>query len=310
MSSNFYNENTSRRTSYLSNQPSDYNIDLSSRMAYSQKDDDWVAAQSYLQNGEILELKIVEQNRGGLIVKFGQLQGFIPNSQIPNLASGNHDTLKKRKVGSLMPVAVIEADKKRNRLIFTAKLDAQEYSGNQWAQGFEVGQILTGRIINLVEFGAFADIGNGINGLIHISELAWRRVTDPAEVVKVDETVKVRIQEIDYKRRRISLSRKAVRPNPWIDIKKRYRIGDLVEGVVTTEQRFGFFVELGAGVEGLLHRSEIPFGGSILGPEDVIPGEKILLRITNIEARQQRISLSLQLVTIEEQISWLMHRHK
>lgn len=308
MSSDFYNENTRQRTSYQSNQSSDYNMDSSSRMTYSQKDDDWVAAESYLKNGEILELKIIEQNRGGLIVKFGQLQGFIPNSQIPNLAPGNHDTLKGRKVGSIMPVAVIEADKKRNRLIFTAKLDSQEYSSNHWAQGLEVGQILTGKIINLVEFGAFADLGNGVTGLIHISELAWRHITDPAEVIKVGEMVKVRIQKIDRQRQRISLSRKAMRSNPWIDIEKRYRIGDLVEGVVTTEQRFGFFVELGAGVEGLLHRSEIPFGGSILGPESIVPGEKIILRITNIEAQQQRISLSLQLVTVEEQISWLMYR--
>ncbi len=306
MTSDFFKETTNHPFSHSAHQ-ADYDADSSHRTAYSQKDDDWVAAQNYYQNGEMFELKVIDQNRGGLIVLFGQLQGFIPNSQIPGLAPGKQDEIKHRKIGTLIPVVVIEANKTRNRLIFSAKTGVQEET-SEWAPNLEVGQILTGKIVNLVEFGAFANIGNGINGLIHISELSWQRIESPAEVVKIGDRIKVRVQAIDHQRERISLSHKAISPDPWIGIEKRYKIGDLVEGIITSQRKFGIFVKLGAGVEGLLHQSEIPIGGSLLPQDAIKSGAKILLRISNIEVPQQRISLSLQQVTIDEQISWLMHQ--
>ncbi len=275
------------------------------------KDEDWNNAELYLQSGEPVELKIIDQNRGGLIAALGQLRGFLPNSQIPELRNTSQGeqalAFKRRMIGTMLPLLIIEVDKERNRLICSAKTGQEDFHTHR-LDGLSVGQTISGRIVNLVKFGAFVDIGRGINGLIHISELSWQRISHPSEVVSVGDEVTVKIQQIDPERDRINLSLKELQPNPWFSIQDRYKVGDLIEGVVTSVRPFGIFIELAAGVEGLLHQSEFSDDNLISSQHISQPGEKLLVRITSIQPDQQRIGLSLQQVTMEEQLTWLMHK--
>jgi len=275
------------------------------------KEKDWEHATKQLQSGEPIDLKIVDQNRGGLIAAFGQLRGFIPNSHIPELKnisqSDKATEYKRRTIGTTLSLLVIDADKECNRLIFSAKMGRDNQLSQQIGE-FKIGEKITGRVINLVKFGAFVDLGNGINGLIHISELSWQRINHPSEVVSVGDEVTVRIQEIEQARTRVSLSRKAFLPNPWDSIEARYKVGDLVEGMVTTIRGFGIFIQLAAGVEGLLHQSESSGDGLVSSLNSSKPGDKLLVRITSIQPDQQRIGLSLEQVTMEEQLTWMMHK--
>ncbi|MBC8505027.1 MAG: S1 RNA-binding domain-containing protein [Chloroflexi bacterium] len=276
------------------------------------KDEAWKNAEIQLHSGKPIDLKIVDQNRGGLIAAFGQLRGFLPNSHIPELKSDSQSEqaieFKRRKVGTTLSLLVVEADKERNRLILSAKTGRDDQL-SQCLGDLKIGETITGQVVNLVKFGAFVDLGSGINGLVHISELSWQRIKRPSEVVSIGDEVTVQIKAIDLERKRISLSRKALQPNPWDTIEDRYKVGNLVEGVVTTVRGFGVFIELAAGVEGLLHQSEFS-GDSLINLHDSNkPGDKLLVRITNIQPDQQRIGLSLQQVSLDEQLSWMMHKN-
>jgi len=281
-------------------------------MSKGVKDEDWKNAKTQLHSGEPIELKIIDQNRGGLIAAFGQLRGFLPNSHIPELKSNGQSEqafeFKRRKIGTTLSLLVVEANKERNRLILSAKTGRDDQLSQRLGD-LKVGETITGQVVNLVKFGAFVDLGSGINGLIHISELSWQRINRPSEVVSIGDEVTVQIQAIDFERKRISLSRKVLQPNPWNSIEERYKVGDLVEGVVTTVRGFGVFIKLAAGVEGLLHQSEFS-GDSLINLHDSNkPGDKLLVRITSIQPDQQRIGLSLQQVTLDEQLTWMMHKN-
>ncbi|MEA3351600.1 MAG: S1 RNA-binding domain-containing protein, partial [Chloroflexota bacterium] len=275
------------------------------------KNNDWERVEKYLRSGETIELEIIKYNRGGLIAAFGNIEGFIPNSQISDLRQGTRSErvieFKKQKIGTSLPLRVIEADEDRARLILSTKAEKHEHDANI-LQDLEVGQTVSGEVVNLVKFGAFVDFGGGVNGLIHISELAWQHVHHPSELLDVGDEVTVKIQDVDLERKRISLSRKSLCYNPWSDIEDRYQVHDLVEGVVTTVREFGAFISLAAGIEGLLHISEMPLEPGMTPPDAVKPGEKILLRITSISPQQQRIGLSLQQVRPEERLSWMMYK--
>ena len=276
-------------------------------------EDDWERAKAYLQSGEILSLEISKQNRGGLIARLGSLEGFIPNSHLPGLSqrgkTNDAKELKMQKIGTRMDLRVIEVNKDRRRLILSAKKgieDSEERS--DVLENLEVGQTVSGKVVNLVDFGAFVDLGGGVNGLIHISELAWQHLAHPSDLLAVGDQVEVKVQKIERDRNRISLSRKALCSNPWSSIEERYQKGDLVEGVVTTVRKFGAFVRLAAGVEGLLHKSEMQLGPS-MEPKDVFqPGDEALLRITSVDPEQERIGLSQQQVSLEERLSWTMYK--
>ncbi len=275
------------------------------------KDSDWDRAESYLESNQPIELKIIDQNKGGLLVAFGQLRGFLPNSYIPEIKNISQSKeafeIKRRMIGTMMQLLIIEVERKRNRLIFSARIGQEEKPKHQLA-GLSVGQTLSGRIVNLVKFGAFVDLGRGINGLIHISELSWQRINHPSDLVRIGDEITVIVQEIDHERNRVSLSHKALQPNPWISIEERYKIGDLVEGQITSIQPFGIFLKLAAGVEGLLHQSEFSDNGQIPIQDSAKTDDKLLVRIINIQPEQQRINLSLQQVTMEEQLSWMMYK--
>lgn len=269
--------------------------------------EDWEQAKELLDSGEAVNLEIISQNKGGVVVRFGRLRGFVPNSHIPDLRrDGGRDALREQKeemIGDELVVKVIEVNQRRRRLVLSARAARQERRLLRLKELAE-GTTIKGTVVNLVDFGAFVDL-DGVDGLIHISELDWRRVDHPSEVLELGEEVEVEITNVDVERERVSLSHKNLLPNPWETIEEGYSPGDLVEGEITNVRNFGAFVMLPEGVEGLIHVSEI----GIIGPgspQDVVhPGDKVLARVIDMEPERERISLSLSRVSKDEQMAWL-----
>lgn len=270
--------------------------------------EDWDRVEQYKVDDTVSELEIVGYNKGGVLVQFGRLEGFIPNSHITEIRRGvsreDRDQTKANMIGQKLECKVLEVDQKQSRLLFSER-DAKQERRDQRLQELEPGQVLTGKIVNIVDFGAFVDLG-GVDGLIHISELDWERIDRPSEVVDLGEEVEVEVIDVDAERERVSLSRKARLPSPWQMVQEKYNPGDLVEGKVTNVRDFGAFVEIPEGVVGLVHVSEIGFGGSGNPKEVVKRGDTVLCRVMDIEPDKERMSLSMQRVTYDEQISWMV----
>jgi small subunit ribosomal protein S1 len=268
---------------------------------------DWDLAEEKLEKSEALELEIVNQNRGGLVAIFGRLRGFVPNSHIPGLREKIYNkedliSLKEELIGSKMILKPIEVDKKKRRLILSGK-NARREARQKIIQELNVGQIVKGRVVNIVDFGAFVDLG-GVDGLIHISELAWKMVKHPSEIVSIGDEFEVLVKSVDIERERIGLSRKALLADPWETIYDRYQIGSLVEGMIANVCHFGIFVRLPDGIEGLVHKTELDIIGPGM-PQNIFKGgDPILVRIISIDPIKKRMGLSLRQVTYEEQVAW------
>jgi small subunit ribosomal protein S1 len=276
------------------------------------REKDWERAAKDQESQEVLELKVVGKNKGGLLVEFGRLQGFVPNSHVPALESiyDRQERMKQKSemIDSTVMVKVLEINRQRKRLVLSAKAAREELQAERLAE-LEEGQVVTGRVVHLVNYGAFVELG-GVTGLLHVSEIAWHHVDDPADVLDLGQEIDVVITNIDLERERISLSRKALLPNPWEQFAQRYERGDLIEGEVTALVDFGAFVLLPFEIEGLIHVSEmhIPDSGA---PEDVLqPGDQVLVRITSIEPDEERVGLSMRRVSAEEEIAWLSSREE
>ena len=273
---------------------------------------DWDRAKELIEEDETVELDVIGYNKGGLLVQFGQLQGFVPNSHVPELRYGGSqaqiESRKAKKVGEKLLLKVLEVNQQRRRLIFSAKAAHKEQRKRRLRE-LEVGSVIEGRVANIVKYGAFVDLGGGVSGLLHVSEMAWHRVEHPSEILSVGDELEVEIQDVDVDRERVSLSRKAVLPNPWHTIEEQHNIGDLVEGTVTNVEDFGAFIEVQAGVVGLVHVSEIDIYGPATIKDIIRPGDEVLVRILDIDPYEERLSLSLRRVTPEEQIEW-MRRHE
>ena len=275
---------------------------------------DWIEAEELLDSGAIIQGEVIGYNKGGAIVPFGRLRGFIPISHLTDLSPGMGDRKRQQRMAKLrgedIPLKVIEVNRRRRRLVFSQREAQKEWDAARRAEllaELNEGDIRTGIVSGLRDFGAFVNLG-GADGLIHISELAWHRVDHPREVLKVGDEVEVYIMKIVRKTERISLSRKKVLPNPWDTVKERYDEGQLVEGLITRLVDYGAFAEIEPGIEGLLHLSQLS-RGNIDKPGDVVQeGETHLLRIVNIDKKRQRMGLSLKAVTAMEQIEWMAQR--
>lgn len=275
---------------------------------------DWIRAQELLDSGEIFEGEVVGYNRGGALVGFGGLRGFIPASHLSALSRHLNDRQRQQQLskmrGEIMPLKVIEVDRRRRRLVLSQR-DAEkvwrEAKRGELLEKIGPGDVITGRVSGWRDFGAFVDLG-GVDGLVHVSELAWYRVNHPREVVQIGEEVQVYVLRVDKERQRISLSRKKLLPNPWSLVEDNYVVGQLVEGKVIRIVDYGAFVELEPGVEGLLHVSQIS-RSSISDPREVVnEGEVHLLRVISVDADRERIGLSLKAVRAQEQIEWMTQR--
>ena len=275
---------------------------------------DWIDAEALLESGNIVELEIGGYNKGGAIVPFGRLRGFVPASHLTELSPGMNDRKRQQRLAKLrgekLPLKVIEVDRRRRRLVFSQK-DAQkeweEKRKQELIDSLKVGDVLKGTISGMRDFGAFVDVG-GADGLVHISELAWHRVDHPRDVVKVGDEIDVYVLSLDKQDQRISLSRKKLLPNPWETVEERYEVNQLVEGTITRIVNYGAFAEVEPGIEGLLHLSQLSRGNVDRADEVVKEGETHLLRVVSIDRRRQRMGLSLKAVTTTEQIEWMAQR--
>lgn len=275
---------------------------------------DWIRAQEMMESGEILETPVIGYNRGGVIVPFGNLRGFVPASHLLELRRGMDDRQRQQSMSKLrdevLPLKVIEVNRQRRRLVLSqrdAQKEWQEAKKIQLIENLQEGDVLEGTISGLRNFGAFVDLG-GADGLVHISELAWHRVNHPREVVKVGDKIEVYILSLDKEEQRIALSRKRLLPNPWSLAQDKYEVGQLVEGEVTRLVSYGAFIEIEPGVEGLLHISQLSRDNVQDASEYISEGETHLLRIISMDADRQRIGLSLKNVTAAEQIEWMTNR--
>jgi small subunit ribosomal protein S1 len=281
----------------------------------ARSESDWTNAQEMMEKGEIWEGKISAHNQGGLVVPFGKIRGFLPASQVVGIPRRLTEEAKVAKLAELvnqtLPLKVIEVDRRRRRLIFSHRAAWWKWKDQQRGRlldNLAEGDVCQGVVSSLRDFGAFVDLG-GADGLIHVSELAWRRVKHPNEILKVGDEVEAVVLNVDKDRKRIGLSVKRMHPEPWSLVEERYHINDLVEGVVTRVVDFGAFIRIADGVEGLIHRSELA---------DVIPqrisdlvqeGQLLLLRIIRIDSQRRRIGLSLRQVSEEEWSKWAAAFH-
>jgi len=268
--------------------------------------ENWDQAEACLEDGTTLDLEVVGHNRGGLLVNFESLRGFLPFSQVPELRRTRDpkraEEIKRSMIGTQLTVKIIEVNRKRRRLIFSARA-AQEERRNKRLEELEKGQIIHGPVVNIVKFGIFVDL-DGVDGLVHISKLDWQRIDHPSDLFKVGDEVDVKVIDIDIERERVSLDRKSLLPSPWDTFEQQHQPGETIEGRITNVLDFGAFVEVADGVEGLVHVSEIGYSSSG-NPRDVVKkDETVLVRILDIDTERERISLSMRQVPLERQIAW------
>jgi small subunit ribosomal protein S1 len=264
---------------------------------------DWEEAGQLQGNGGIIQGQVIGYNKGGLLVQFNRIRGFVPASQVAQLhgrtASEERQQALQRMVGQTIPLKVIEVDRERNRLVLSERSATQEWRKAQKHRlltELQPGDILSGRVNQLTNFGAFIDLG-GADGLAHISELSWQRVNHPREVLSPGQDVKVMVVEIDAERERIGLSLRRLQSNPWETIDQRYSLGQIVSGPVTNVAPFGAFVQIEEAVEGLIHASELDVDPQAQ-PRDLLqPGQTVTAKIISLDKQRQRMGLSLRRVS-------------
>jgi small subunit ribosomal protein S1 len=275
---------------------------------------DWIEAEALLASGEIFEGEVIGYNKGGVIVPYGRIRGFVPISHLSDVTPGMGERRRQQRLarvrGEKIGVKIIEVDRHRHRLVMSqreAQKEWEEKKRGELMETLQPGEIRTGRVSGMRDFGAFVDLG-GADGLVHISELSWHRIDHPREVVKLGDEIEVYVLGVDQESGRISLSRKKLMPNPWDTVAQRYAQNQLVEGKITRILDYGAFAEIEPGVEGLLHVSQLS-RNPVEDPRAVVQeGEVHLLRVVSIDQKRQRIGLSLKAVTPTEQIEWMAQK--
>ncbi len=277
-------------------------------------EEDWIKAEEMLQSGEMYETTVTGYNRGGLTVQFGRIRGFVPLSHIVGIPRGaranRRRELLEEMVGQPIGLRVIEVDRRRRRLILSqqgAYRTWQRRQKERLLEELEIGQRRKGVVSGITDFGLFVDLG-GVDGLVHISELAWHHVEDPSEIARVGDEVEVVVLEVDRNRERIGLSIKQTLEDPWNQVDTKYHPNQLVEGRITRVTDIGAFVELEPGIEGVLHVREL-VGGPGVSPSDVLePGQEELLKILRVEKGRRRIGLSARRVRRDEWEQWAVEK--
>jgi small subunit ribosomal protein S1 len=262
----------------------------------------WETVESMQQSGEAFEGKIEGYNKGGLIVLVHGLRGFIPASQISmsrrGMVQGDTPDRWAKMIGDPINVRIIEVDRARRRLILSeraANPETRQSLKERVIEGLEEGQVYTGRVTSVADFGAFVNV-NGADGLVHLSELSWERVQRPSEVLEVGQEVKVKVISVDKDKKRIGLSIRALQGDPWHSKVEKFKVGQLVEGTITRLTKFGAFARLEGDIEGLIHISELSENRINHPKEAVKEGDTLTLRVIRIDADQRRIGLSLRKV--------------
>lgn len=260
--------------------------------------DPWALAQQCMSADEVLELRVVDHNKGGLLVFWSGIQGFVPASQLIDFPQFHIPRERYQTLAEwhdrVLRVKIIEVNQLSSRLIFSerATLVAAD-ERKDLLKGVRQGDRLNGIITNLTDFGAFVDLG-GVEGLVHISEISWSRVTHPSALLHQGQPVRVVVLNVDRSAGRVALSIKRLNADPWRTAESRYRPGQLVQGVVGNITTYGAFIILEEELEGLVHISELA-EGHFMHPRDVVrSGDRVVARVLSVDAGHKRIALSLR----------------
>lgn len=256
---------------------------------------DWEKARELLTSQDAVNVKVSGYNKGGILVRWNRLEGFVPGSHLvsASMAADRREAMSEL-INSTLGVKVIEVDQDRRRLIFSEREAQKEWRAKRKSKllaELSIGDVVDGVVTGLRDFGAFVNIG-GADGLIHVSELAWHRVDHPRDILSIGKQIQVYVLNLDRETNRIALSRKRLLSDPWDDAQKRYHEGQLVEGQVTNVVDFGAFVALDDGLEGLLHLSEMGDGALKEPYSYVQKGDQLTLRISHLEPEKRRVGFT------------------
>ena len=287
--------------------PEDQDGNLSVSIYLARKERAWQQAREHQDAEKIYESQVTGYNRGGLVVPFEGVPGFVPASQVtglPRRMSEDERTERlAQQVGRPIVVRVIEVDRKRKRLVLSeeaAQRTWRDRRRREFIESLTTGQVVHGVVRSLTNFGAFVDLG-GVDGLIHISELSWQPLKHPNQVTRAGDEVDVCVVKLDKDLGKIGLSLRQLQPDPWTVIDQTFTVGQLVKGTVTNLVEFGAFVRLENGVEGLVHISELA-DAEVKHPGEVVArGQRRVFEIIRIDPERRRIGLSLRRVPRERQ---------
>jgi len=274
----------------------DEEIILSKKLVDAEKA--WEELQSKYDAGEVFETEVKEVVKGGLVVDVG-LRGFIPASLVETYFVDDFSEYKN----NTLRVKIVDLDREQNRIILShrAVLEAEENEKKQKAlESLEAGQVIDGTVQRITNFGAFVDVG-GVDGLVHISELAHKHVEQVSDVLTEGQEIKVEVLSVDPENNRISLSYKNTLPGPWSNVEERIKTGDVVQGTVKRIVSFGAFIEIEDGVEGLVHISQIA-NRHIGTPDEVLEvGQEVSAKVLSVDEEEKRISLSMKEIELAEE---------
>ena len=293
---------------YVMREDRDGNLLLS--ISRARAESDWKRAEELLESQDIFTGPVSGFNRGGVIVKIGQVRGFVPASQLSSesqamqISEGEPDNRWMKLMDTELRMKVIDLDRRRNRLILSERVAIREWRREQkekLLESLEENTVCEGVVSSLADFGAFVNLG-GADGLVHLSELSWGRISHPNEVVTIGEKIKVMVLNVDRERKRIGLSLRRLLPEPWETVPDRYEVGQVVRGTVTKLVHFGAFARLeNDTIEGLIHISELT-ERRINHPSEVVAEKQDLeLRIIRIDTQKRRMGLSLKQVAPQEE---------
>ncbi len=250
----------------------------------------WGSIERIYTEDRTVQGTVIEVVKGGLIVDIG-LRGFLPASLVEMRRVRDLTPF----IGQTLECKIIELDRNRNNVVLSRRKFLEETQSefrNDFLTSLKPGEVRAGVVSSIVNFGAFVDLG-GVDGLVHVSELSWKHIDHPSEVVEVGDEVEVEVLSVDQERQRIGLSRKRLLPDPWHQVVDNLAVDDVVEGTVTNVVPFGVFVDIGEGVEGLVHTSEMP-SGDIVAETDLVEGAKVLVRILSIDHDKHQLALRLE----------------
>ena len=260
----------------------------------------WGRIEEVMQSGGTIKGPVIEVVKGGLILDIG-LRGFLPASLV--------DLRRVRDlhpfVGTELEAKIIELDRNRNNVVLSRRAfleESQSEGRKKFLESLQKGERRKGTVSSIVNFGAFVDLG-GVDGLVHVSELSWKHVDHPSEVVQVGQEVEVEVLDVDLERERVSLSLKATQEDPWKEFERKYQAGEVIEGQVTKLVPFGAFVRVAAGIEGLVHISELS-NEHVDTPESVLNvGDKVRVKVIEVDVSRRRISLSMRQVGDQQPVA-------
>jgi small subunit ribosomal protein S1 len=259
----------------------------------------WEAVKDLYKNDRIIPMKVTGHNRGGLLVEGDGLSGFVPFSHLIELAGREHEADRVESLetyaGKTLNVKVIECVPEDGRVVFSERAALAEPGKRaELFHSLEAGTQVYGTVTNITDFGVFVDLG-GVEGLIHISELSWGRVGHPGQIVSLGEQINVQVLDISAERCRVALSLKRMKPNPWERADSEFPVGSVLSAVVTSILSYGAFARLDAGVEGLIHASEMPLETGQTPRSILADGQTIRVRVLHVDAEHQRLGLSMRL---------------